>query len=58
MDSSGLAILISLKARMNAGTLRVVVVRGGPPVQRPITIAGLDQQFEFVDEPGQAALGL
>jgi anti-sigma B factor antagonist len=49
MDSSGIAVACRLHARARREGVEAVLVRGAPPIQRVFTIAGVEDQFAFVD---------
>jgi anti-sigma B factor antagonist len=48
MDSSGLRVLVRAHQRSQEQGFRVVLVQGPDPVQRVLTLTGVDEQFEIV----------
>lgn len=51
MDSTGLRALIQLRGFAQANDANLTLVPGPDPVMRIIRIAGVEDSFEFVDEP-------
>jgi anti-anti-sigma factor len=53
MDSSGLRVLVSAHYRASGDGTRFVIVRPreGGEVAKILSIAGIDQELELVDEP-------
>jgi anti-anti-sigma factor len=51
MDSTGLRALLQLHGYAQANDANLTLVPGPDPVMRIIRIAGVEDSFEFVDEP-------
>lgn len=49
IDSSGIKVLLTESRRSTAGTNRLHFLRGSGPVERAITLCGLDQRLPFLD---------
>jgi anti-anti-sigma factor len=51
LDSTGLRALLTLREQCEQHGCRMVVVRGGPAVQRAFDVSGLSPHFAIVDPP-------
>jgi anti-anti-sigma factor len=49
MDSTGVRALLSLHARSQADSNRLVILRGAPAVQQVLEITGVDRLLPFAD---------
>jgi anti-sigma B factor antagonist len=50
LDSCGLARLLAARSRARRAQRRLLLVRGGPPVQRLLAITAVSEHFETVGE--------
>ena len=50
MDSAGVSRLMSARKRARRAGRRLVVVRGGRPIQRLLTLTDVEETFEVVNE--------
>ena len=50
VDSSGIRQLLAARRRAGRACRRFLLVRGGPPVQRVMALAGLQDVFEMVGD--------
>jgi anti-sigma B factor antagonist len=50
VDSLGIRELLSARRRAKRDRRRLVLVRGGPPIQRLLALVGLQDAFETVSE--------
>jgi anti-anti-sigma factor len=57
IGSTGLRSLLETQECCRAMGCRLVLVRGGRPAQRLFQIAGLEDRFEFVNDPKETASG-
>ena len=51
LDSTGLRALLTLREKCAAHDCRMLVVRGGPAIQRAFEVSGLTAHFAMVDPP-------
>ena len=51
LDSSGLRLVVLTERSLRAAGRRLVLVRGGQPVQRVFEITRMTERLEFVDAP-------
>ena len=51
MDSTGLRALLQLRTKCEAGDCRLLLIPGGPTVQRAFDVSGLTGHFTIVDPP-------
>lgn len=56
MDSSGVRVLLAANARAegDGSALRIVRPEPGSPVERILTVSGIDRALPFVDDVGDA----
>jgi anti-sigma B factor antagonist len=54
MDSAGLSRIIALHTRCRRASRRLTLVRGPQAVERLLTLARLDDQFDVVGDPSAA----
>ena len=50
VDSSGIRQLLAARRRAGRACRRLLLVRGGPPIQRVMALAGLQDVFEMVSD--------
>ena len=50
VDSSGIRQLLAARRRAGRARRRLLLVRGGPPIQRVMALAGLEDVFETVSD--------
>ena len=50
VDSSGIRQLLAARRRASRASRRFLLVRGGPPIQRVMALAGLQDVFETVSD--------
>lgn len=58
LGSSGLALLVQTRERATERGIRLRLVAGSQPVNRPLTATGLDSLFDIVDSRDAALEGL
>jgi anti-sigma B factor antagonist len=59
VDSSGIGRLLAAHRRARRDGRRLVLVRGGPGIQRLLALSGVDEHFEMVnDVPAGRASGV
>jgi anti-anti-sigma factor len=51
MDSTGLQVLVKAHQRAKDGGPRFAAVKGGPQVQRLLSMTGMDERMMLVDAP-------
>ena len=51
IDSAGLRLVMRTHARAQQDGRRLVLIRGGANVDRVLTLTGLQEELEIVDEP-------
>ncbi len=54
MDSTGLSVLVRAHHHAEEAGRRMVLVRGGPQVQRLLTLTGLADRLPIVDSVGES----
>ncbi len=57
MDSSGIHVLVSTGRRCQEHGQRFFLIRGDARIEHLLTVSGLDDYFEIVDEPDQLTDG-
>jgi anti-sigma B factor antagonist len=57
MDSSGIHVLVSTGRRCQEHGRRFFLIRGDARIEHLLSVSGLDDYFEIVDEPDQLADG-
>ena len=57
MDSTGIHVLVSTGRRCQEHGRRFFLIRGDARIERLLSVSGLDDYFEIVDEPDQLADG-
>jgi anti-sigma B factor antagonist len=53
IDSSGLHVLIKARERAAGSGRRLVLLQGSPQVRRVLSLTGLVDQMEVMDDPGE-----
>jgi anti-sigma B factor antagonist len=53
IDSTGLRLVLAADARARQGGRRLVLVRGGPAVQRVFELTGVDDRLAWVTDPAE-----
>jgi anti-sigma B factor antagonist len=57
MDSTGIHVLVSTGRRCQERGRRFFLIRGDARIEHLLTVSGLEDYFEIVDEPDQLADG-
>jgi anti-anti-sigma factor len=53
MDSTGLSLLVKAQRRAQDSRRRLAVVKGGPQVERLLTLTGVADRLTLIDSPEQ-----